>query len=172
MKTSIKAYVLVAVLLASGVAGAIPIDFEGFYIRNNDGSITAPWDADMSIIENAAGDGFSASTPRSGQKVGYGTSAFDGMQINPFDTVDFTKLSGKDGIVPYLNMWVTDGTHYAIISSENDYRGTDFQARQEWKIFEYDTMAGLDWLFDSGTGAPRIHILSARPRGLMVQGCG
>lgn len=133
------------------VTHATTIDFETFNIRNNDSSITAPWDGDISIIENAAGDGFSAITPRSGQKVGYGTNAFDGMQLNKLSTVSWDKVSGgANG--PYLNFWVTDGINYAIIASENDYRGADFLTRQEWKVFEYDAANGLDWFFDSGVG--------------------
>jgi hypothetical protein len=138
-------------LLASSVAQATVVDFEAFNIRNNDGSTTAPWDSDLSIIENAAGDGFSAVTPRSGQKVGYGTSAFDGCQLNDLASVNWDKVSGATN-VSYLNIWVTDGSNYAVISSENDYRGSDFATRTEWKIFEFGGPAGnFDWLFDSGT---------------------
>lgn len=128
-------------------------DFIAFYIRNHNpnGTITPPWDPDMSIVENVAGNGFAAMTPQGGQKVGYGTTAFDGEQVNQLNSVDWTKISGKDGLVAYLNLWVTDGTHYAIIASENDYRGTDFGTRQEWKVFETD-FSHLDWLFASGTG--------------------
>lgn len=133
-------------------ARATIIEFETFYIRNNDGSITAPYDADMNITENANGDGFSASTPRSGQKVGYGTSAFDGFQLNEFNTVDWTTSPGASGAHPYLNMWVTDGANYAVISSENQYMATDFQTRNQWKIFEY-TPGNLDWLLGSGTAS-------------------
>jgi hypothetical protein len=128
------------------------IEFETFEIRNSNGTTTSPWDGNMFITENLAGDGFSAATPSGGQKVGYGTNAFDGMQINMFDTVNWDKVSGKNGVVPYLNMWITDGINYAVISSENDYRGDDFQTRQEWKIFEYNT-SNFDWLFDSGVGS-------------------
>ncbi|GAA5133237.1 PEP-CTERM sorting domain-containing protein [Thalassotalea piscium] len=53
---------------------------------------------------------------------------------------------------PYLNMWVTDGSNYAVISSENAYMGTNFQTRLEWKIFEFGPSSNFDWLFDSGTG--------------------
>jgi hypothetical protein len=146
-----KCMILGLALLAGSVAQAATVDFHAFNIRNNDGSITAPWDSDMSIIENAAGDGFSAMTPRSGQKVGYGTNAFDGCELNDLASVDWDKVSGAAN-VSYLNIWVTDGTNYAVISSENDYRGTDFATRNQWKIFEYGPGAGFDWLFDAGTG--------------------
>jgi hypothetical protein len=124
-------------------------DFTAFYIRNNNSTISSPWDADMSVVENAAGDGFSAVTPRGGQKVGYGTNFFDNLQVNALDSVDWTRLSGPANLVAYLNIWVTDGSHSAIIASENDYRGTDFQTRTEWKVFETNT-ADLGWLCNTG----------------------
>jgi hypothetical protein len=132
-------------------------DFFTFKIRNHNGSIEEPWDTDMIVEENPAGDGFSAETPLSGQKVGYGTHAFDGMQINTIETVNWDKVSGKANVVAYLNMWVTDGNgNYAIISSENDYRGTDFATRQEWKVFEFGPTTDLNWLFSDG-GATRVN---------------
>ena len=134
-------------------------DFQTFYIRNNNNvtlpqRIMAPWDTDIVLSENAEGDGFTARTPQGGQKVGYGTNAFDGMQINQLATVNWDRVSGMSNgtIVSYLNIWVTDGTNYAIIASENDYRGTNFATRQEWKVFEYSG-TNLSWLFDSGIGA-------------------
>lgn len=145
---------VISALFGIATAHATIVDFNIFNIRNNDGSTSAIWDGDLSIVENAAGDGFSASTPQSGQKVGYGTNEFNGRSLNTLSTVDWNKISGEAGKFSYLNMWVTDGTNYAIISSENDYRGTDFSTRQEWKIFEYDNTptVDFDWLLDSGTG--------------------
>ena len=130
-------------------------DFVIFNIRNNAGTIVAPWDTDVLLTENANGDGFLYSTPRAGQKVGYGTDFFDGQKLNSIQSVNWTLLSGNSGIVPYLNIWVTDGLgNYAVISSENNYVGTNFSTRTEWKIFEYGTSkTNFDWLFDSGTGA-------------------
>ncbi|MCA9424406.1 MAG: PEP-CTERM sorting domain-containing protein, partial [Candidatus Omnitrophica bacterium] len=144
---------ILALTITGGPANAVLVDFEEFFIRNHNpgGTITPPWDSDMGIVENAAGDGFSAWTPRSGQKVGYGTGLFDGMQLNQLCTVDWDRTGGITTIVSYLNIWVTDGVNYAVISSEDDYRGTDFQTRDSWKIFEY-SLGGFDWLFDSGTG--------------------
>ena len=117
-------------------AQAATVDFHAFNIRNNNGTITAPWDSDMTITENAAGDGFSAMTPRSGQKVGYGTDAFDGLQLNKLTTVTWDKVSGAAN-VSYLNFWVTDGTNYATISSEKDYRGTDCATLEQWKASQF-----------------------------------
>ena len=126
---------------------AVEVEFEAFNIRNHNGTIVSPWDSTMFIEENAAGNGFTASTPLSGQKVGYGTDAFDGVQLNAFDTVDFSFTEITAGVVPYLNFWVTDGTNYAIISSENDYRDDDFGDREGWKVFEFASASNLGWLF-------------------------
>jgi len=136
-------------------------NFEPFYIRNNNSvplpaRISPPWDADMNITENGAGDGFAAVTPRGGQKVGYGTSFFDNLPVNAIETVNWNKLNGLPGLVSYLNIWVTDGTNNAIIASENDYRGLDFSTRQEWKVFEFDGAASLDWLCND-TPATRVN---------------
>lgn len=132
-------------------------DFFTFNIRNTNSSILAPWDADIILSENATGDGFTFKTPRGGQKVGYGTKFFDGLQLNALESVNWNWLSApaNNGIVPYLNIWVTDGLgNYAVISSENNYRGSNFGTRREWKIFEYGpSKTNFNWLFDSGTGA-------------------
>lgn len=132
-------------------------DFSVFNIRNSNTTlnrISAPWDNDIELSENTGGDGFSFKTPQAGQKVGYGTKFFDGFKLNTIESVNWNLLSGNSGIMPYLNIWVTDGNgNYAVIASENRYTGTDFGTRAEWKIFEYGTStSNFDWLFDSGTG--------------------
>ncbi len=158
-----KSLVLGLALLVGGAAQAAQIvDFEASNIRNNNSlplpdRINSPWDADLYVQENGDEDGFVASTPQGGQKVGYGTSAFDGFQINDLNMVDWDKLSGPANLTAYLNIWVTDGTNYAIIASENNYRGEDFLSSPpvipwtEWKVFEFNN-SDLSWLFDSGTG--------------------
>jgi len=73
-------------------------DFKVFNIRNNGGTIVAPWDTDVQLNENAAGDGFSYSTPRAGQKVGYGTDFFDGQKLNSIQSVNWTLISGMYGL--------------------------------------------------------------------------
>lgn len=146
--------------LMSGVLGlamlgyALPanaaaiVEFETFQIRNNNGTIDAPFDADLTIVENAAGNGFNAETPRSGQKVGYGTNAFDGMQLNSFNTVNWDQVGNPPGAVPYLNFWVTDGTNYAVIARGGAYKGTDFQTLGGWLV--YENSVGFDWLLGAG----------------------
>ncbi len=152
MRKLLLSICLISIFMGGSSAHAVGVDFNPFNIRNNGGTVAPPWDVGLSIVENAAGDGFSAATPLSGQKVGYGTNAFNGRSLNTLSTVDWDKVSGKIGVVSYLNFWVQRGLNYAIIASENDYRGTDFSTRQEWKVFEYDTTVSLDWLLGSGTG--------------------
>ena len=147
-----KSVILGMALLTAGAAQAVVVDFDDFYIRNGNGTIVAPWDGDLYVQENAEQDGFVASTPQGGQKVGYGTSAFHGFQLNDLQSVDWEKLSGPANLTAYLNIWVTDGTNYAVIASENDYRGENLSTRTEWKIFEYGPGSDFDWLFDSGDG--------------------
>mgnify|MGYP005991844319 CR=1 FL=1 len=155
--TITKSCSLILAILAlsfSMSATATIIDFEAFKIRNSNGTITPPYDSNLVINENTGGDGFFAVTPDGGQKVGYGTNAFDGMKINMINTVNWTTNPSAVGNHPYLNMWVTDSVNYAIISSENSYMNENFQTRDQWKIFEFGGLAGnLDWLFDSGVGS-------------------
>ena len=146
-----------------GHGDGLAADFKTFYIRNNNtvplpNRISAPWDSDIMLSENQEGDGFSFLTPQGGQKVGYGTNAFDGTPINEIDSANWNPGSVflNPGRVPYLNIWVTDGTNYATIASEftaadGNYLNTDFGTRQVWKVFEYSG-SDLSWLFTSGKG--------------------
>lgn len=142
---------------ACAIVNAGP-DFFTFYIRNTDGTIVSPWDSDLVLSENALGDGYTFATPRTGQKVGYGTSFFDGTKLNTLESVNWNAVSGMNGgIITYLNIWVHDASgNYAIIASENIYPGTDFLARTEWKVFEFGPTSSLDWLFPGG-GATRVN---------------
>jgi hypothetical protein len=158
MDKSIGRSAIVGMILAAcGLAQATGIEFNTFNIRNHNGTIAAPWDSNMSITENSAGDGFSAVTPDSGQKVGYGTSFFDNQPVNKLSSVTFTKNSGIANI-PYLNLWVTDGTHYAILAATGDYRGNNFATTATaWALYEY--AGSIDWLFKGtgGTASPIVN---------------
>lgn len=163
--TALGAVAGLMMLGAAAPVSATVINFETFKIRNANGQgltpieqISAPFDADLSIVENAAGNGFAAMTPRAGQKVGYGTSFFNGTKLNAFQTVNWDKVSGSTtAAIPYLNFWVTDGINYAVIAAGDDYRGTDFLDNSTtpptWNVYEFNTTVGdLNWLFGgSGT---------------------
>lgn len=103
----------------------------------------------MIVAENAAGDGFSAQTPVGGQKVGYGTSVFNGLQANKLDSVNYQIASGSlANRNPYINLWVSDGTHFAILALGGEYRGMDFDTTTlGWTLYEYNTAGNTSWLF-------------------------
>lgn len=157
MKNIVLAALTAVLLSAFSTAQAGTIDFETFKIRNNDGSIVAPYDADLVITENAAEHGFSALTPRSGQKVGYGTNAFDGMRVNQLSEINFNRGANIPGTkIPYINLWVTDGSNYAILALGGDYRSSNLQTDlNNWLIYEFDN-SDISWLFD----APAVASLS------------
>jgi len=146
------------------------IGFNTFKIRNNDGSIIAPWDLDLTITENGTGNGFSAATPRSGQKVGYGTSYFDGWKVNELVSVSFDRGTGIPGAkIPYLNFWVTDGSNYAILAQGGDYRGNDLKdTASNWLIYEFNA-ADISWLFDAPAVASLFGSNGLRVDGNMVK---
>ncbi len=149
-------FALAASVCASGFA--VNAEFDVFKIRNHSGSISAPWDSDLSVVENAAGDGFSAATPRSGQKVGYGTSILNGLQVNKLQSVDFEVVAGALNKLPYINLWVKNAVSgfYGILAIDPDFRNVDFlSGGQNWYLYEYDTTApvSIDWLFDGGSNA-------------------
>lgn len=142
-----KRIMTVAFLVCVGTVAVSAMDFNPFVIRNSNGDGVAPI-----IVENSAQDGADCRTPLGGQKVGYGTHYFDGMTFGAIETVDFQRLGGPSNIVPYCNVWVTDGAgNYAVISTENDYRGEDWATWDQFKVFETD-FSSLDWLL---TGATR-----------------
>ena len=155
MKKLCLAVIATSLMLVTSLVNATVIEFEAFKIRNNDGSIDAPWDANLTIVENADGDGFSGMTPLAGQKIGYGSSAFDGMQANLLDSINFLIDPGSvAGKIPYLNLWLTDGINYAILALGGDFRGNDLNnATQNWLLYEYYTdasVSGIEWLFGAG----------------------
>jgi hypothetical protein len=160
MKKFYIAMTALFLMAGASIANATIVEFDAFNIRNADSSITGPWDGDLDITENAEGDGFNAMTSQGGQKVGYGTNAFDGLQVNLLDSINFNIDPGSaTGSYPYLNLWVTDGTNYAVLSLGGDYRGNDLNGNiSNWLLYEYDSGAGTDWLFtDTGYAVATNH---------------
>ncbi|WP_432799389.1 PEP-CTERM sorting domain-containing protein [Poriferisphaera sp. WC338] len=137
-RTLLASLIIAATTITTSAAQAI--DFDPFVIRNSNVGSVAP-----TITENLDGDGAHCATPLDGQKVGYGTNYFNGKTFGSIESVDFDYVSGPTTIIPYVNIWVTDGTNYAIISTENDYRGDNWATYAEFKVFETD-FSDLDWL--------------------------
>lgn len=88
-------------------------------------------------------------TEEGGQKAGYGSSAADGYKLGDItklaivrhdDETRFTAGSGP-AVAPYFNIWITDGTNYAVVANEPS--NPDFQAL-------YNNGYDLDWSDISG----------------------
>lgn len=157
MKMRRNLYLTIAAALSGNLMAAV-VDFEAFYIRNSNSSIISPWDSNLKIIENSAGDGFSAATPLTGQKVGYGTSAFDGLSANKLQDISFTIL-GASGKSPYLNLWVSNGTKFAILAVDPNLNNVNFLGQiSDAGLYEYEGKSGTAaqkqaaaaWLFKDG----------------------
>ena len=150
-------------------AEAVVVDFETFNIRNSNSSITSPWDVGdpvgetgMFVVENVAGDGMTVKTNAGGQKMGYGTNALDGLQVNKLESINYNVVRATASSKPYLNLWVSDGTNYAILAVGGNYLNKDFGSESVgWLLYEYDTTVGIDWLFknDGHTNAIAGHLL-------------
>jgi len=82
--------------------------FTPFVIRNNANPTTPLTITDFGGVVTTTID-------ESGEKTGYGTKFFDGMSVNMLGKISYTRVdSGLKN--PYLNVWVTDGTNYAILA--------------------------------------------------------
>lgn len=137
------------ILMFSSAAMATYIEFDGFTIRNG------------GVITEHSNGSVTYADPTGSQKAGYGTHFFDSQGLGSILSVDFDRLVGPaNNTHPYLNIWVTDGINYAIIASENDYRGTDLQLRNEWKVFEYDNDVSLNWLVPNASRSGSQYLLT------------
>jgi hypothetical protein len=75
----------------------------------------APLGTPINATGASDGSSFSALIDEAGEKAAYGTSAFDNQPLSSVGTVNFTETD-SNAKIPYVNIWVTDGTHYAVIA--------------------------------------------------------
>ena len=103
-----KSLVLGLALLAGGTAQAAVIDFEAFSIRGGGTATELPGQDGVEFVTAVGGD-----------KAGYGTSYFDGMQFESLQSVSFLIENAPGPWMPYINIWITDGLgNYAIVANE------------------------------------------------------
>jgi hypothetical protein len=129
----------VAILVFGAAVWAQTVDFEAFWIRNNG-----------SAVENVHQDGASFEMPAAGDKAGYGTHFLDGQPLSSLQSIDWMWVDGA-GPIPYLNIWFTDGTNYAIAAPQTidyEYRASHLAPGQDIgdvyvKVYEYES---LDWM--------------------------
>jgi hypothetical protein len=129
--------------------------FNPFIIRSAAGAVTP-----VSIVGTSDGSSVTAQIDEGGEKAGYGTSFFNGQSVRSIGSVSYTRLDpGTHN--PYVNFWVTDGTHHAVVAPNiyNSYGtggapvGTDVNGLNIQSlgvnIYETDT-TDLSWLTPGG----------------------
>ena len=108
-----KAIFLVAGAAFSGmlttVAQADAI-WSPFVIRTVDGASTP-----VTPIGTSDGSSFTVTIDESSEKAGYGTASFNGQSISSISSVSYDRIDPGTKS-PYVNIWVTDGTNYAVIA--------------------------------------------------------
>ncbi len=124
-------------LMASSASAAV--DWSASVIRNSTNNI-AP------SVTEVGDNGVIFSTEYAGQKVNYGTNAFNGLTLGDIVSVNWTTLEATPSDkTPYLNIWVTDGTNRAILAVEGNYVG-NVLAGFYIKAYEATDLNNLDWL--------------------------
>ena len=149
----------VAAALAVGVSSA-QAGFTSFVIRN-----AATIQNNNTYVPNATEFIIDAA----GEKAGYGSSDIDGYQVGDItklaivrhdDESRFTAGSGP-AVAPYFNIWITDGSNYAVIANEPS--NPDFQSLYNngydlsWgnianKVAKVYENSNLNWLPNNGVG--------------------
>jgi len=148
----------VTVSLLNSIAFAAP--WEPFVIRNSTSGNIAP-------TISVSGNQTEIVTSLGGQKAGLGTSAADGAKVSQIlalsidrldDTSRFTPGSGQ-AVAPYLNIWITNGTKYAVIANEpsNAEWAGGLQWDMTWNILKTKTLkvyenSDKSWLPNNGVG--------------------
>jgi hypothetical protein len=81
-----------------------------FVIRTVSGAATP-----VVPVGTSDGSSFTVTIDESGEKAGYGTVNFNGQSISSISSVSYDRIdTGSKS--PYVNIWVTDGTNYAVIA--------------------------------------------------------
>jgi hypothetical protein len=117
--------------------------------------------ATTALYINGAPDGSSVSTQidEGGEKTGYGTSDYDGLAVTSLQSVSYVR-NDAGAPDPYVNIWVTDGTNYAVLApvanmqsgggyTSNDVNGLNLQTLG-FNIYEY-TSPNFNWLIPGST---------------------
>ena len=159
MKKAFGVMAVAGMLLLCGQAYASP--WETFVIRNSA--------AGSPIIQSNANYADSARefiTLGGGQKAGWGNNDLSGQAVGSIsaikidrldDTGRFTAGSGP-AVAPYFNIWITDGSNYAVIANEPsnpEWAGSQWD--MDWATLSTKTVKVYEnsdktWLPDSGVG--------------------
>lgn len=150
--------VLAAAVAALGVALVTPasaaVEWEAFVIRQAN---TQPAATPVTIVEDVDGNGATTLIDEGGEKTGYGTSFFDGQTLSSIPSVSYDRIDPGTKY-PYVNVWITDGTNYAVIApgvvqngggvTTSNVNGLDFQSLG-MTIYEtnFTGPGALNWLY-------------------------
>jgi len=148
MKRLLIICMAVSLITISNVSFAL--DWTPFIIRNANTTGEAPtYSLDDGILT------VDVDSTTGGQKVGYGTSYLDGQRLDSLFRFQVVRLDQHENVyAPYINMWVTDGTHYAVLSLEpshypefdhtHDLSAADYLSIDPW-VYETD-LADVNWI--------------------------
>jgi hypothetical protein len=162
MKKGLFLLVCIALLLFCGQVSASP--FETFIIRNS-ATGASP------IIQDNSSHGQPATefiTFAGGQKAGWGNNDLSGSTIGDIakisidrldDSTRFTLGSGPR-VAPYFNIWITDGTNFAVVANEpsnSEWQPGNKQWDMDWGTLKTKTLKVYEnsyksWLPSAGVG--------------------
>jgi len=143
-----------AVALGAGASDTSAQSWNEFVIRTVPGAVTP-----VVPVESPSGFGITVNIDESGEKAGYGTGFFDGQAVSSIPGVSYTRVD--PGLPdPYVNIWVTDGTNYAVIApvtnmmsgggyTSNDVNGLDIQTLG-FNVYETN-LTNLSWMYPGAT---------------------
>lgn len=124
-------------------------DWDAYLIKNAEVSGDSP-------AFNVSSGQMSATIDQGGQKVGYGTSAVDGLTLGDITGFEVDRIDeGSNLFAPYINIWVGDNAgKYAVFAIDPsnhvsyDYTHTLNQTQwQDLEIWVYETdRTDLSWL--------------------------
>jgi hypothetical protein len=103
-----------------------------------------------------------------GQKAGWGNNDLSGRKVGDIAEIsitrldDYTRFASGSGpaVAPYFNIWITDGTHFAVIANEpsnGEWQPGNNQWDMTWDTLKTKTLKVYEitdksWLPNSGVG--------------------
>jgi len=124
---------------------------------------------DAAEINDLGGGKTEFVTDVTGEKAGLGSNDINGMTLGSISNIsierfdDITRFTAGSGpaVAPYLNFWITDGTHYAVVANEpsnpafqplyNDGYSLSFADLSDKVAKIYET-SDKSWLPNAGVG--------------------
>ncbi|MHC4440451.1 MAG: hypothetical protein ACYS3S_24135, partial [Planctomycetota bacterium] len=140
MKRLLTICVITSLIAFSNVS--IGADWTPFIIRNANTTGEAP--------TYSLGGGIltvDVDSSTGGQKVGYGTDFLNGESLDSISRFQVIRLDTHPNLyAPYINIWVTDGTNYAVLSLEpSHYPSFDWTHN----LYAADYLSISPWVYET-----------------------